>query len=61
MISVCLCRDELLVVKYKGRVTILQEQVKILEDAAKRDNTGRSRTLKELATERGAWYVPKVK
>lgn len=48
-----MCRDELLVVQYKARVTTLQEQVKILEEAGKIDNTERSRTLKELATERG--------
>jgi hypothetical protein len=41
------------VVQYKTRVTALQEQVKILEDAAKTDNSERSKTLKELATERG--------
>lgn len=42
-------------VQYKARVASLQEQVNNLEEAAKADTTERSKTLKELTTERGGW------
>ena len=54
-IATAVCREELHVVQYKARVATLQEQVRILEEAAKTDNTERSKTLKELATERGTY------
>lgn len=39
--------------KHRAKVASLQEQVKLLEDATSAGNTDRSRTLKELAAERG--------
>ena len=48
-------RDELVTVKYKSRITALQEQVRVLEEAANVDTAERSKTLKDLATERGVF------
>ena len=53
VIFIFFCRDESLVAKYKSRVTALQEKVRALEEGAQLDNAERSKSLKELATERG--------
>lgn len=41
--------------QHKAKVAGLQEQVKLLEETAAAGNADRSRTLKELAAERGMW------
>ena len=46
-------RDELFVTKQKAKVVALEEKVRLLEEAASSNSTDKSRSLKELATERG--------
>lgn len=39
--------------RHKAKLTSLQEQVKVLEEATDSDNAERTRTLQELSAERG--------
>ncbi len=48
-----LSRDEVYTAKHKAKIKSLQEEIKILEEAARKENRDRSNTLKELAVERG--------